>query len=276
MKKLVLIILLMFCTISFDTRNVYANSNTLYVPAIMYHSIYEGKNNAYVLSPWKLEEDLIYIRDNGYTPIFISELIDYVDGKGSLPAKPIIITFDDGYYNNYSTAYPLMKKYNAKCNVSLVGSYIDKENDKKNKYYSYMSWQQVEELANTPYFEFHNHSYDLHSINYKRHGVKKNSNEDESIYQDILISDAKKCSDKLESIVSKKVNCYCYPFGIYDELSDKILKDNGYRVVMTCREKINKISLKDDLIKINRYNRPCWVSTYEFFKKIENDIKNIV
>ena len=137
-----------------------------------------------------------------------------------------------------------------------------------------MNWEEVKELASSPYFEIHNHSYDLHSITYKRHGVKKNSNEDEISYKQTLLMDTKKCENKLEELLGKQVKCYCYPFGIYDELSDSILKESGYRVVLTCQEKINKINKNQDLIRVSRYNRPCWTSTYEFFSKIEKDLKN--
>ena len=275
MKKIIaLICMLLVCFISYSKENCFASSQEVYVPAIMYHSIYEGRNNAYVLSPTKLEQDLIYLKENGYNTIFISQLIDYVDGKEELPEKPIIITFDDGYYNNYATVYPLVKKYNAKCNISVVGSYIDKKEEYRSKYFSYMNWEEVKELASSPYFEIHNHSYDLHSITYKRHGVKKNSNEDEISYKQTLLTDTKKCENKLEELIGKQVKCYCYPFGIYDELSDSILKESGYRVVLTCQEKINKINKNQDLIRVSRYNRPCWTSTYEFFSKIEKDLKN--
>lgn len=56
----------------------------------------------------------------------MTELINYVYNDASLPEKPIIITFDDGYYNNLSYAVPLLHKYNMKAVVSIVGEYSDR------------------------------------------------------------------------------------------------------------------------------------------------------
>ena len=98
------------------------------LPIIMYHSLlkdekYQGK---YVLSPDLFESDLKYLEQNGYTTIVIQDLIDYFDKGTPLPEKPIMLTFDDGYYNNYLYAYPLLKKYNSKAVISINGFYTEK------------------------------------------------------------------------------------------------------------------------------------------------------
>ena len=261
---LLLILPLISCGFTFSSKET-----EIFIPAIMYHSIHPKRNNAYVLSPAKLEQDLIYIRDNGFTPIFISEIISYVDGQGELPQKPVVLTFDDGFYNNYTFVYPLMEKYNMKCNVSIVGSYADKEQGNQNDFYSYLSWEEIAKLSQTPYFEFHNHSYNMHNLSSERNGVKRRYGESEEEYKNALIEDAKKCMEKLSKATGKKSLCYCYPFGIFNEDSDNILQNLGYRVFMTCTEKVNKIEKDSKVVKINRYNRACWYSTYEFFEKIK-------
>lgn len=81
------------------------------LPVVMYHSILNDPALAgdYVLSPQQLECDLRYIKECGYTPVLMEDLISYVNiPEAKLPPKPILITFDDGYYNNYLYAYPLM------------------------------------------------------------------------------------------------------------------------------------------------------------------------
>lgn len=66
--------------------------------AIMYHGLlkdpkYQGK---YVISPDELKEDMQYLQNNGYTPVHMEEIFNWQDGKGDLPEKPILLTFDDG------------------------------------------------------------------------------------------------------------------------------------------------------------------------------------
>lgn len=84
-------------------------AETKKVPILMYHSVLKSSNgkNDYIVSPDQIEKDLIYIKDNGYQTVTTNDLINFVDGKGKLPEKPVVLTFDDGNYNNYSYVYPL-------------------------------------------------------------------------------------------------------------------------------------------------------------------------
>ena len=115
------------------------------------------------------------IRDSGYTAVTISDLIAYQEGRKELPQKPIMITFDDGYYNNYSYAFPLLKKYDMKAVISVIGRYTDEYSasmEKMNNNYSQLTWDQIREMMDSGYVEFANHSYDMHSDTTRR-GVKK-------------------------------------------------------------------------------------------------------
>ncbi|MBR0276882.1 MAG: polysaccharide deacetylase family protein, partial [Clostridia bacterium] len=119
-----------------------SNDSSIDVPIIMYHSVKNDISDSakYIVTPNQLESDLIYLAQNGYTTITMTDLIDYVYNDKKLPEKPIILTFDDGYFNNYYYAYPLMKKYNMKMVISVVGSYSDKfsEIDDSNPAYAYL------------------------------------------------------------------------------------------------------------------------------------------
>ena len=84
------------------TARAMAGAEAVDIPIVMYHSVlkdekYHGK---YVISPAELENDILYLKEQGYTTIFMEDLINYTKG-GELPEKPIMLTFDDGYYNNY-------------------------------------------------------------------------------------------------------------------------------------------------------------------------------
>ena len=97
--------------ISIVNTNGTAIDGKVAIPIILYHSILKREKitDRYAVTPNQLENDLVYIRDNGYTTITMSDLIGYVHGNGTLPEKPIIITFDDGFLNTYIYAYPLLK-----------------------------------------------------------------------------------------------------------------------------------------------------------------------
>ena len=142
------------------------NSSDIKVPIIMYHSILKSKSNKYTISPSILESDLKYIKSKGYETITMADLIDYVYNGTVLPAKPIIITFDDGFYNNLGYAVPLLHKYNMKAVISIVGIYTDaySKSGEKNLNYSYLHWEDINNLMADGCIEFQNHTYDLHKV----------------------------------------------------------------------------------------------------------------
>ncbi|MBQ1237534.1 MAG: polysaccharide deacetylase family protein, partial [Oscillospiraceae bacterium] len=83
------------------------------LPVIMYHHILESSKllGAYCITPAELRSDFERIRQDGYTPVVVADLLDYVYNDVPLPEKPIMITFDDGYESNYAYAYPLLQEY---------------------------------------------------------------------------------------------------------------------------------------------------------------------
>lgn len=243
------------------------------VPIVMYHSIYEYKNNNYVLSPKILENDLKYFKNKGYTPVFISELVDYVNYMDcKLPAKPIVITFDDGNYNNYSKVLPLIKKYNFKCVVSVVGKFIEVEDGQsvRNNEYSSLNYKEIINMHDSGLVEFGNHTYDWHKIKGARKGVQKMRGESDEHYKAEIVSDSEKCRKLIKNKCGIDMQIFTYPYGFYSLQTKPILQELGYKAILTCTEGINRIEKGNtkNLYNLKRYNRPPKYSTEQFFSKI--------
>lgn len=79
------------------------------IPVIMYHRVSAHVCNRFEISPSELENDLKYIKENGYKTVFIKDLIEFVYRGHPLPKKTIVLTFDDGNYSDYKYVYPLLK-----------------------------------------------------------------------------------------------------------------------------------------------------------------------
>lgn len=95
----------------------------------MYHAF--NKTDDYLtVSENRFEEQVKAMVESGYTPVFFQDLIDYVDTEKQLPEKPVCITFDDGYLDNYTYAFPILKKYNCKATIFVIGSSIGKKHIK--------------------------------------------------------------------------------------------------------------------------------------------------
>jgi len=79
------------------------------------------------IEPTVFESQLITLKNYGYTPIHLKQLIDYYNNKSPLPSKPIVITFDDGFRDNYLVVYPILKKYNFFATIFLATNFIGKK-----------------------------------------------------------------------------------------------------------------------------------------------------
>ena len=252
---------------------VSAEAQGVEVPIIMYHSILKDNSASteFIVTPSQLEEDLKYIKEKGYTAVTVADLIGYVYDNKPLPSKPIMLTFDDGHYNNYHYAYPLMKKYDMKMVVSVVGRYTDMftEKDDSNPNYSYLTWEQIDEMQKSGFVEFQNHTYDLHSITAKRHGCKKNKGESLEEYKKVLTEDLTKLQNKLYDATTVKPNAFTYPFGGISNASCDIIKELGFKASFSCRDGVSVITKDPEcLYMLKRCKRPSGESSKKFFDKI--------
>lgn len=274
LSKMLLFLTILVILLTVGISIAIANSEEyIKVPIIMYHSILKdpSRSNKYTVTPSVLEEDLKYIKDNGYTTVTISDLISYVYDDTPLPEKPIVLTFDDGHYNNYGYLFPLLEKYDMKAVISIVGSYTDKftETDEANLNYSYLRWKDIKELMDTGRIEFQNHTYSLHSNTGKRNGTKKIKGETDEHYKNVLEEDILKLQQEFKENTNYIPQCFTYPFGGISNASLDIIKELGFKASLSCEQGINKLTKNpNSLYLLKRYNRPSYISTYNFFQKI--------
>ncbi|WP_227016954.1 polysaccharide deacetylase family protein [Sinanaerobacter chloroacetimidivorans] len=252
-----------------------APEGSIPLPIIMYHGIMKNNsiNSKFFVSEKTFENDLKYLQENHYTPIHIKDLIHYVDQGTPLPEHPVIITFDDGYYNNYLYAYPLLKKYNMKAVISIIGNVTDKSSEinDNNAQYSYLTWDQLREMADSGLIEIQNHTYDMHENNGRgRQGSLKKQGESEEDYAQALQADVGMLQSKITEMTGQTPTAFTYPFGFVKDNSKSILlEDIGFRATLTCYERINYVTRDpDSLYRLKRILRPPGSSSEEFFRTI--------
>lgn len=220
------------------------DTQTVRVPILMYHSILKHSTGSkYIVSPDAFESDLKYLNEHGYTTIFIQDLINYVYDNAELPEKPVILTFDDGYYNNYVYIYPLLQQYRAKAVISVVGSYADlyTETPDTHANYAHLSWDTIRELNNSGLVEIQNHSYDLHSLDKGRKGCGKNYGESTAEYTALLKRDIGGLQEKFAEQLGSAPAAFTYPFGTVSEESFDVIKELGFKASLSCQEGINEL-----------------------------------
>lgn len=250
-----------------------SETDTIALPIIMYHGLIKdhNKQNDYFISPDSFENDLKYLKDKGYTTITMNELIDYVYNGTDLPKKPIILTFDDGFYNNYLYAFPALKKYNEKAVISIIGSQTDRYSLIKifNSYYSYLSWAQINEMVISGHVEIQNHTYNMHTYDKGRKGCIEKKGEGTENYKENFTDDIGLLQQRITDYTGVTPNTIAYPFGYHTKNSEALIKEMGFKASLTCCQKVNKISRNPEcLYKLGRYLRPPGKSSASFFKEI--------
>lgn len=240
------------------------------VSILMYHSILKDPQRAgqHVLSPDTLEQDLRYLKEQGYTTVFMQQIIDYVYRDVPLPEKPVVLTFDDGYLNNLTYVLPLLEKYDMKATLSIVGAYTEqaeREND-ENPNYAYLKKQRIAEMAQSGRIEIGAHSYDMHGQQ-TRKGSARKKGESAGQYQAAFRADTERCLALLAEC-GVQANVYAYPYGAISAESEPVLREMGFLASLSCREKPNYITKDPDCLwQLGRYNRPSGVSTETFMEK---------
>lgn len=178
----------------------------------MYH--YVGENpkpadfarNYLSISPQKLEEQLTYLKNSGFTPISLDELYGIFNNQVTSPNKPIVLTFDDGYIDFYTTAYPILVKYNFKAvsfiPTGLIGTSY------------YMNWDQIKEIQGTGLVTFEGHT-----ITHPNLTVLSNTT---------ALKELKDGRELLQSQTGYPVNFIAYPYGVSNYQVQDLAKQAGF------------------------------------------------
>lgn len=214
------------------------SQNPVRVPIFIYHSIRPDdptlpkSAKIFDTTPEILEQELKYLKDNGYTTISLDELVATLHA-GTLRdgQKPVVLTFDDGLENQYTYAYPLLKKYNAKATFFVYPNPIE-HNDLR-----FMSWDHVKEIGSTPGLVIGNHTL-THPLLSKL--------TPEELHHEVI--DSKKI---LETKLGKPVTHFAAPFGYTGPELVQLLKNSGYATGRTTTK--GPVHTSDTLYALTAY-----------------------
>ncbi len=268
----VILLLISFASVKAVTVSSAQKGSKL--PIVMYHQLTKSESRAgkYVLTLEQFEKDLKFLKNKGYETVTVNQLLDFSKGKGDLPEKAIMLTFDDGCETLYYYALPLLEKYGFTAVGFAVGALADSytELDDHNLNYSYLNWSEIKEMCDGGIVDIQSHSYDLHKNTANRSGAKKKKGETLEQYSEFLSDDVSKMKEKMLKYTGRAPIAFAYPFGSYSAESEDILKKCGIEIVLTCEERVNIIKKAEPecLFRLGRYNRPNGISSESFFEKM--------
>ena len=268
-------LVLSFCVLLGEAKPVWREEleEGVKVPILMYHHVRKDSSSwgKFVVSPQEFEQDLKFLKENGYQTIGIDDLIKYTESVTQLPQKPIMITVDDGYLSAKEYMAPLLEKYQMRAVLSVIGKYSDdySKTMDPNVAYAHLTWNDIAELSKSGIFEIQNHTYDMHKNGGGRKGSMKMSGETEESYHQVLTADLEKTRQKIEESTGIKPICFTYPYGFISKESLEPVRQMGYQVTLTCNEGVNTITRdSESLYGLKRYNRPHGVSAEKILSKI--------
>ncbi|MFN0117903.1 MAG: polysaccharide deacetylase family protein [Elusimicrobiota bacterium] len=197
------------------------------IPILMYHKIGNAPEGSQLKKLWvsneKFEAQMEYLKKQGYSPIVFKDLYQYWDKNVSLPEKPILITFDDGYANNYENAFPILKKYNFPATLFVVVQTVGWDNKWHNpeseSRIPMVSWNQLKELKDAGW-EIGSHT--MNHPNLPKLPLKEVSVEME------------KSRSVIGEFLGETPDTFAYPYGAGedDEQIRKKAQEAGYRIAV--------------------------------------------
>lgn len=193
----------------------------LRVPILMYHYVSEPPADADIyrrdlsVAPERFESHLRYLREAGYQVITLDDLL-YALARGQpLPDKPVILTFDDGYEDNHTNAFPLLQRYDMVGHFFIITDFVNQERP------GYMNWPQIEEMAAGGQ-RFGSHSRDHPNLR------------GQSV--DYLVWQALGGKESIEEHLGYHPRWISYPAGNYDEQTIAVYKSAHYWGGLTIRQ----------------------------------------
>ncbi|KHE71495.1 S-layer homology domain-containing protein [Halobacillus sp. BBL2006] len=248
-------------------------SEVTQVPILMYHSLSKNESdwNSIVISPRKFYEDMLYVKAMGYHTITSKELIAYKNGEKELPENPIMVTFDDGYRDNYQYAYPILKKLDMQAVISIIGWSVGRYTSIGDQYeiLPHFSWEEAKEMVDSGHIDIQNHSYNLHTPsddNGYGQGVLPLEGETKAQHAERFRQDTMKLHNQIKEHLGYEPKLFTYPYGSYNETTEKVLKELGYEVSLTTSRGISNID--QGLFELKRVGTPYYLDSPELMDQM--------
>jgi len=211
----------------------------------MYHSISQQATSAYepfTVSPDLFVEHIEYLRQHDYTPITVTQLVQArSQDMGSLPERPVVLTFDDGLADFYHSAFPVLRQYNFHATLYVVTAYVNGTSlwlrNKGEEMRPMLSWEQIQEMS-AQGVECGGHSHTHRQLDI----LSATRARDEIV----------RCKEELEHYLQHQILTFSYPYGYYTAGIQRMVRDAGYTSACTVQYEIS--SPNDSPFALTRLN----------------------
>lgn len=208
----------------------YAPSGFLSTKILMYHRIrVPAVGDYYSVSPDVFRDQMLWLRDHGYSVVSYHDLIVALTSTGTLPLKSVVLTFDDGYRSQFRSAFPVLKELG----------------------YSAIFYPYTRDLGRADFLtedmirELYAHGMTIgsHTVTHRRLDRLSDSE---------LAYEVEQSKLKLENIIQAQVSDFCYPFGLYNDAAVRAVRAAGYATAVSVRQ-TGQIDKSEGLYFLPRY-----------------------
>lgn len=169
---------------------------------LMYHSVGNNKH-FFTVTPENFEWQMGYLKRHNFNIISLGQLVEKIINKQPFQEKTIAITFDDGYADNYSNVFPVLKKYSIPITIFLPTDLVGQKQMVRGIDMEYLTWHQVVEMNQSGLVDFGSHS--------KTHRRLSTLGRDE------VKSELKESKNVIEQNLNKNCDLFAYPFGDHND-----------------------------------------------------------
>ncbi len=208
------------------------------IPVLMYHHVNPHKGDMVTVTPDVFEGQMRHLRESGYRTLTIDELVSYIAGETVLKQKAVVVTFDDGWLDNFIYAFPVMKRYNISACIFIVTDWVSNSatdvsltvkipEHKESKSLIrngrsggvILGWDDISKMKDSGLAEFYAHT--------RSHARCASLSAQE------LLSELGESKRAIENHLSKPCPYLCWPYGEYNDAALKVARDIGYKAIFT-------------------------------------------
>jgi len=210
-----------------------------------------------------------WLRENGYHPVSLAQIDQARQGGAALPARAVLLSFDDGYADFHSRVYPVLKMFGYPAVIALVGSWMDTPpgtlvdyDGKTESRDAFLSWAQVREMMASGLVEVASHSYALHrgvianpqgnqepAAVARIYDAATRSYEDDDAYLRRVREDLQRNVRLIERETGKAPRAMVWPYGRYNVATQRIARELGMPLMLTLDGGVNAPGDPNDRIR---------------------------
>ncbi len=209
------------------------------VPILCYHKFGSDKNSSMNTPSHIFEQQMKYLKENGYRVISPHQLLDFLEYRRQIPKKSVLITIDDGYKSVYDVAWPILKKYDFTATLFVYTDYVGISKKA-------ITWDELRVLKANG-FTIGSHSVAHSDL------TGKNQDETEEDFQNRLKKEIFLSKQIIDAKLGQDTLFFSFPYGRYNADLMKRLKSAGYKIAVTVDRGsnpffTNPLALKRDMI----------------------------